>query len=378
MTSLGYGPVYSVVDRILKALASMPLKVYKKENQSRIVAKNHDQYDLIAQNPSPLYTSFNFRRSLFANYLLWGDGFAKIIRHHISGRPIEYQLLAPYDVEVYYNKSYNAIYYKLISTGEVILNEDMIHISDLNLNGLKGMSKIQLHKTGVSLGMSADVMGKKIMENGNFLGGIIEFEKTLTPEQLKKFRTSFKDVYGGMQYSGGVGVLDGGAKFKPLQYNMPLADAEYIQNRNFQMEDICRIFDYPIALMKGADKASYSSLEPIMTNYVQSNLMPAATMFEQELNRKIFRPNNKKYYTKLELKGLLRGDIKSRTEFYKVLLSSAAISPDEIRAAEDMPPIPGGKGKMFFIPANNLVPLDKINDYVDHLLTKKIKPNAKE
>lgn len=247
------------------------------------------------------------------------------------------------------------------------MDYDMIHISDLNLNGISGLSKISLHKDSIGLGMSATKMGKKIMENGNFLGGYLKYKQKLDIEQLKKYRETFSGTYTGMQNAGKIGALDQESEFVPLKYSMPLSDAEFIANREFQLEDIARIFNYPIPLLKGSKDSSYNSMEQVMINYVQSCLTPIVVMFEQELNRKIFRSNEiGKFYTKIELKGLLRGDLKTRTEFYKTMFSSAVMNPNEIRAAEDMSPIPGGD--KYFIPANNLVPLDKIDDYINSII----------
>jgi HK97 family phage portal protein len=364
--SLQFGAVYSVVDRISSTLASLPVNIYKKQGSARINANNHDQYVLLAKSPNRLYTSFAFRRALFANYELWGDGFAKIIRNAYTGRPIAYELLEPYKIEVYVTEDSGQkyIYYKNTETNEILMDYDMIHISDLNLNGLRGKSKIKLHAESIQLGLSATRMGRKLYENGMFLGGYLKYAKTLTPDQLQKYRESFANQYSGMQNAGKVGALDEGTTFEPLKYTMPLSDVSYIENRNFQIEDIARIFNYPIELLSGSKVAG--GLENIMINYVQSGLTPIAKMFEQELDRKIFRSNEvATHYTKIELNGLLRGDIKSRSEYYKMRFDTGSLSPNEIREYEDDDPIEGGD--QYFIPVNNLMPLTKTEEYFTKL-----------
>ncbi|MFZ1322263.1 MAG: phage portal protein [Ignavibacteria bacterium] len=363
-SSLSFGAIYSVVDRKSSTLASLPSKIYKKEGRSRLEASDHDQYVLLSKYPNRLYTSFAFKRTLFANYELWGDGFAKIIRNAYSGRPVAYELIEPYKIEVYIgvDAGQKYLYYKNTETDEIIFDYDMIHISDLNLNGLRGKSKIKLHAESIQVGMSATRMGRKLYENGLFLGGYLKYAKTLTTDQLNKYRSSFADTYSGMQNAGKVGALDEGTTFEPLKYTMPLSDVSYIETRNFQIEDIARIFNYPIELLSGSKAASFSSLENIMINYVQSSLTPIATMFEQELNRKIFRSNEiKDHYTKLELNGLLRGDIKSRSAYYKMRFDTGSMSPNEIRQYEDDDPVEGGD--QYFIPVNNLMPLNKTEEY---------------
>lgn len=378
-SSLSFGAIYSVVDRKSSTLASLPQKIYKKEGRARIDASDHDQYVLLAKNPNRLYSSFAFKRALFANYDLWGDGFAKIIRNGYSGRPIAYELIEPYRIEVYIgeDRGQKFLYYKDTESKEIIFDYDMIHISDLNLNGLRGKSKIKLHAESIQVGMSATRMGRKLYENGLFLGGYLKYAKTLTVDQLQKYRSSFADTYSGMQNAGKVGALDEGTTFEPLKYTMPLSDVSYIETRNFQIEDIARIFNYPIELLSGSKAASFSSLENIMINYVQSSLTPIATMFEQELNRKIFRSNEiKDHYTKLELNGLLRGDIKSRSEYYKMRFDTGSLSPNEIRQYEDDDPIEGGD--QYFIPVNNLMPLNKTEEYfsTDHKTDNKSDNNS--
>lgn len=374
-TSLSSGAVYSVVDRISSTLASLPLKIYKKQGSNRLDASDHDQHSLLAKNPNRLYSAYTFKRSLFANYELWGDGFAKIIRNAYSGRPIAYELIEPYKIEVYiadWGKE-KYLYYKNVESGEIIFDYDMIHISDLNLNGLRGKSKIKTHAESIGLGMSATKMGKKIFENGIFLGGYLKYGKTLTIDQLQKYRQSFAEQYSGMQNAGKVGALDEGTTFEPLKYTMPLSDVSYIENRNFQVEDIARIFNYPIELLSGSKAASFSSLENIMINYVQSCLTPIATLLEQELNRKIFRANEQNYYTKLELKALLRGDIQSRSNYFKMRFETGSMSPNEIREYEDETPIEGGN--QYFIPVNNLMPLTMVENYYKEEKKEKTETN---
>lgn len=365
-TSLSFGAIYSVVDRKSSTLASLPLNIYKKQGRARVNASDHDQYVLLAKNPNRLYSSFAFKRALFANYELWGDGFAKIIRNAYSGRPVAYELIEPYKIEVYVgeDRGQKFLYYKDTESKEIIFDYDMIHISDLNLNGLRGKSKIKLHAESIQVGMSATRMGRKLYENGLFLGGYLKYAKTLTVDQLQKYRSSFADTYTGMQNAGKVGALDEGTTFEPLKYTMPLSDVSYIETRNFQIEDIARIFNYPIELLSGSKAASFSSLENIMINYVQSSLTPIATMFEQELNRKIFRSTEiKDHYTKLELNGLLRGDIKSRSEYYLMRINTCSITGNEIRGLEEQDPIEGLDEVL--VPVNNLMPLSKINEYFD-------------
>ena len=362
--SLQSSAIYSIVDRKASTIASLPIKIVKKDGPKREMVDLHDQNYLLSKSPNSLYTAFIYWRTIIGNLELWGNAFSKITRNQVTGRPVQYTLWAPNAVEIILYKTQEQIVRKVYHnqiTNEFVDEDDILHFSDLSLDGLRGASKIQLHADLIHFDRSATRMGKNVFENGTFLGGYIKYPQTLNEGQLSKYRESFADVYSGMQNAGKVGALDGGSEFVPLKMTMPFSDIAYIENRNLTKEELAMIFNYPVELL-GHSKTTASSFEQIMIQYVTSSLTPMVTMIEQELNRKVFRQAEAiNHSVKFEMNGLLRGDTRARAEFYKTMFNIAGLSADEIRALENMSPIPGGD--QYFVQTNNLMPLDKVSDY---------------
>jgi HK97 family phage portal protein len=365
-SSMKSATVYSVVDRKTSTLAALPIKIERKTGKGRELDTAHDQYYLLTKQPHPNYTAYIFWRTMYANYLTMGDGFAKIWRNPVTSRPFQYELQDPADIDVYtYTRDdgQKAKYYKNNKTSEIIWPENMLHFSDLNLKGLRGFSKISLHASSIGYDMSATILGKKLFENGTFMGGYLKYPQVLDAATLKKYRESFNEIYSGMQNAGKVGALDGGSEYVPLKMSMPLSDIAFIESRNLQKEDIAMIFNYPVEMLSPQKSQSANGIEQVMIQYVMSSVTPFATMVEQELTSKIFRLSEPDYQVKIELKGLLRGDIKTRALFYDIRFKTGSLTPNEIRTLEDETLLPEPAADQAYIPVNNLVPLSMVNDY---------------
>ena len=367
VSALSSASVYAVISRKTSTLATLPIKFYTKSKNGRKEI-DHDQKKLLTQKPNNINTAFTFWRAFFANYELWGDGMAEI-RRNGGGRPVAYYLMLPYEWEV--TVKGGEIFYKHLKTGRVLDSMEVLHISDFNNDGLRGLSKITLHKEGIGIDVGAVKVGKSLYNKGTFLGGYIKYPNILTGDQLKKYRETFTDLYSGVDNAGRIGALDGGAEFVPFKLTMPLSDLAYIESRKLQREEIAMIFNYPIEFLSSDNPNSSTMLESIMINYVQSGLLPIVVMLEQELNNKVFKTTEQNNYIKIELKGLLRGDTKARAEYYDKMFKVAAISPNEIRALEDEEPIEGGDN--YFVAVNNLMPLKMVED---HFKNEKNKQNG--
>ncbi len=349
--SLGFSYVYTAASGISQDIASFDWGVFRKTDQGREEAFDHDQYDLIAKRPYFAYKAIDFRRAWVLNYLLTGDGYAIIIRNSRYGRPIGYRLVHKHNVTTYINYEERRLYYEVILENDQdggsaktveVLDRDMLHLSDLSFNGLTGHSRVSLMRSTLEIAKRADNTQTDVNKNGTFLGGVIQIDADLKPEQLRKFRESFQEVYGGSK--GEIAVLDAGAKFSPFGYSMSLADAEFITSRKFTGEEILRYFRYPNHMAMNLDgSATKSNMEAMAMEYVNYCLRPIVVAMEAEYNSKIFRRNkDKDCFVKGDLNSLLRGDIKSRMAMYEVMHKVGAMSANQILARESMNPIDNG------------------------------------
>ena len=359
--------VYAVIKVISESFAALPTKIYSKKNGKIQVERNHDQYQILKSNPSRLYTSFNFKRALAVQYLVFGNAYAKIIRNK-NGRPTSYRLLDPKSIMpflVELNDGSEDLYYKDWGSDKIIKSEDMIHLADLSTDPCLGVSRITQHAELLGMSKASLDFRNKLYANGLKLSGIVSYpvEAQVSNEQLRELRASFQGVYGGVQEGAKVAFLSQGAKFDPVKSSMNFADVQHIESEKFTRESILAIFLTPPGKI-GMGDAKYTNLEAMLTDFDKNVISPLCVSFEQELNRKIFRPSEQRtHYVKCIIDALSRADVNTRSEYFDRAIKSGQMTINEVRAYDDRNPIEGGDE--IYIPINNVFPLSKMDDYVN-------------
>lgn len=382
MSSLGASAVYSATKVIMGTISSLPFNVYKSVDGGQELAYSHDQYYLLKAEPNPLYTSYIFRGSLIMYYLLWGNGYAEIRRNEYD-RPLSYHIIPSWLVTPELSSDGLSVRYQIEGDGDqekrYIDGHNMIHLSDMNLDGVTGMSRISLARDSIAMYISGTRMGKDFYENGTHIGGWLEFQKKLKDEDKKSLSDTWSKVNGGLGNTGNTAILDQGTKYVPHKLTMPFSDMEYVESQKFQVADIARIFNLPPHKIGDLSKSSFSNIEQEQISYVENCIMPIAILLEQEFNRKIFRPKEKgRMFVKLEIKGLLRGDIQSRMEFYRSMWDRGIFSANDIRGLEDMNRIENGDNR--FVPLNFTTVENAINpvEEIKKEITKEINTDEGE
>lgn len=352
--------VYAAVNGISSDIASFKWAPYEKEGNTRKVARDHDQYELQTNRAYFAYNSTTWRKAWIANYLLTGDGFSEIIRDERTGRPVGYRLWHKKEIDIVINHKEERLVYRIVPENyREVDYMDMLHLSDLSLDGLFGLSKIGMARKSLEIASRSDSTQNNIQKNGTYLGGYIKIDSVLDSDQLKKYRESFKDVYGGT--SGEIAILDEGATFTPFSYSMTMADAEFITSRKFTGEEILRYFRYPAHMAGNLDRSTNNNIEQQALEYVNYTLRPIVIMMENEMNSKLFRKRDKgRYYIKGDLNSLLRGDIESRMKLYETLWKVGALSANDALALEDMNPVENGDLRYADL---NKVPVNMVEEY---------------
>lgn len=360
-SSLSFSAVWACVDAISSDLAMLPINIYERTDTGKRIAFDHLQFNLLKNEPHPLYTSFQFRKTLLAFALLWGNGYARIIRNESTMEVIAYRLRHYWNVSSFIVD--DEPWYKDHLTGDVIPGRDMIHLRGLSTDadGCKGKSPIQVHRETIGGGLAGSKFKNKFYQNGAHVSGVIQHPQKMSQPAHDRLSTSFSHNYSGMDNIGKVPILEEGAEFKNI--GMPLKDAQFVEGQKLSGTEVARIYRVPPHKIADLEKATFSNIEQQSIEYVLQALMPWANNLEQELNRKIFKENEKgRFYTKIELNGLLRGDNQSRAEFYNVMLTNGVFNRDDVRSLEDMNPIPGGD--IHLVPLN-MIPLSKVLTYYD-------------
>lgn len=347
--------VAACVRLISESIASLPLHVYRRGDTRERVSDSAIGR-LLHDEPNSLMSSFTFRETLAANTLLNGNGYAPIIRSR-GGDPLE--LLPVPTNRVAVRRSDSQLVYdvhlwndRMITVGQA----DMIHIPGLSFDGLIGMSPVRYAAQSIGLGMAAEQYGAAFFGNGSTPSGVISVkEQRLGADQIKAMRDSWYAAYGGVSNAQKTAVLFGGATFDRI--SIPPDEAQFIETRKFQISDIARWFRVPPHMIGDLERATFSNIEHQQLEFVMHTLRPWLVRMEQEFNRKLFptstdgRPGE--LYAEFSVDGLLRGDVKSRSDYYIRGRQWGWLSVNDIRRLENMEPVADGD---VYLQPLNMVP----------------------
>ena len=340
---------------LAEGVAQMPLRLYRSgSDDSKQPATEHPVYWLLYRRPNEWMTSFEFREVLTLHAALTGNGYAFINRLG-DGRIRELIPILPGNVTVEQAKDYTLSYRVRGGDGAEIATipwQNMLHLRGPSWDGFRGMNSVQLAAEAIGLSVATERAQGKLFANGARPGGILSTEQVLDEKQIQRIREAFAAAYSGSnQFK--TAVLDGG--FKYAQTTMTGVDAQQLESRKFQIEEICRFFRVYPAMIGYSDKAStYASVEQFFLAHVVHSLGPWIERWEQALSRDLLTDDELKsgLFPKFSVQGLLRGDARSRVEYYRGMWNVGAISPNEIRSLEELNPYEGGDE--FRVPLNTV------------------------
>ncbi len=347
--------VYACVRVIAETVASLPLGVYENTGDGTRKATDHQLYRLLHDEPNTEMTSFIIREVMLTHLLLWGNSYSQIIRtgrNRINGL---YPLL-PDRMTVDRDKNGLLTYTYATSTGATVVlsPEEVLHIPGLGFDGIMGYSPIALEKNAIGLGIASEEYGSKFFSNGARPSGILTHPNTV--KNPKALRESWNAAYGGSTNSGRVAILEEGMEFKPIA--IPNNEAQFLETRKFQVEEICRIFRVPPHLVCNLEHATFSNIEHQSIDFAVHTIRPWLVRIEQGMNRALFSDQEKgRFYVQFNIDGLMRGDYKSRMEGYAIGINNGFMSPNDVRSLENLNPIPASEGGDTYLVNGNMLPL---------------------
>ena len=355
--------VYSCVRILSEAIASLPVHVYKYNNSGgKEKALDHPLYFLLHDEPNPEMTSFAFRETLMTHLLLWGNAYAQIIRNG-KGDVIGLYPLMPDRMTVDRDEKGHLYYQYQMSQDDaqtmkgqtVILQpKDVLHIPGLGFDGLVGYSPIAMAKNAIGLAIAAEEYGSKFYANGAAPSGVLEHPGTL--KDPAKVRDSWNSAFGGSSNSHKVAVLEEGLKYTPISISPN--EAQFLETRKFQINEIARIFRVPPHMVGDLEKSSFSNIEQQSLEFVKYTLDPWVSRWEQNMMRSLFSADEKAtYFIKFNVDGLLRGDYQSRMNGYAIGRQNGWMSANDIRELENLDRIPTELGGDLYLVNGNLCKL---------------------
>ena len=355
--------VYSCVRILAEAIAGLPLHLYRyKKDGGKEKAIDHPLYLLLHDEPNPEMSSFVFRETLMTHLLLWGNAYAQIIRNGKNEVVALYPLMPnkmavdrDENGQLYYTYQRSNDEAATMTGSTVILKpSDVLHIPGLGFDGLVGYSPIAMAKNAIGMAIACEEYGAKFFANGAAPGGVLEHPGTIKDPQ--RVRESWQSTFGGSGNANKIAVLEEGMKYTPI--GISPEQAQFLETRKFQINEIARIFRVPPHMVGDLEKSSFSNIEQQSLEFVKYTLDPWVIRWEQSLMRALLALDEKtEYFIKFNLEGLLRGDYQSRMNGYAIARQNGWMSANDIRELENQDRIPAEEGGDLYLINGNMLPM---------------------
>ena len=361
--------VYGCVRILAEAIAGLPLHLYRyKDGGGKEKAVDHSLYRLLHDEPNPEMTSFVFRETLMTHLLLWGNAFAQIVRNGL-GEVIGLYPLQPNRMSVGRDLGTKALYYEYQTSWDEPAGEyktirltpaDVLHIPGLGFDGLVGYSPIAMARNAIGLAQATEDYGASFFANGAAPGGVLEHPGTI--KDPSRVRESWQQTFGGAKNGNKVAVLEEGMKYTPISVSPE--QAQFLETRKFQLNEIARIFRIPPHMIGDLEKSSFSNIEQQSLEFVKYTLDPWVIRWEQAITKTLLSAREKQQlFVKFNVEGLLRGDYQSRMEGYAVARQNGWMSANDIRELENLDRIDEADGGDLYLVNGNMLPLDMAGAY---------------
>lgn len=320
-------------------------------------------------------TSFIFRETMMNHLLLWGNAYAQIIRNgqgKITGlyplMPDRMDVNRAANGEIYYTytRNYDDYQAKNKSKQVILLSDEVLHIAGLGFDGLIGYSPIAMAKNAIGLSMAAEQYGATFFKNDATPGGVLEHPNVVKdPERLRK---SWQSQFSGSN-NHSIAVLEEGMTFHQL--SIPPDQAQFLDTRKFQLDEIARIFRVPPHMVGDLDRSTFSNIEQQSLEFVKYTLNPWCIRWEQAMNQQLLSADDqRKFFVKFNVDGLLRGDYESRMNGYAIGRQNGWLSANDIRELEDLNRIPADEGGDQYLVNGNMLPLNQAGNFYNTQTTK--------
>ena len=340
---------------IAEGLAQVPFKLFQADGEERVAAIAHPLYELIALRPNALQTSFEFREQIGLHLVFCGNAY--VLKNRLpSGRIVELLPFEPQQVTVK-RGALRPDFEVRTDDGQVIRvpGEDMWHLRGPSWNGWMGLDGVKLAREAIGLSLATEEHGGRLFSNGAAVAGVLSTEQSLNEQQRKDLRESWERTQGGSANAFKTAVLWGGMKWEPRALQSD--QAQFLETRRFQVEEVCRHFRVMPIMVGYSDKSStYASAEQMFIAHVVHTLGPWCRRLEQSADANLLTERERRdgFYTRFMLQALLRGTAVDRADYYTKLYGIGAINPNEIRALEEMNPYEGGE--QYRVPLNMVDP----------------------
>ncbi|USK43729.1 phage portal protein [Cytobacillus oceanisediminis] len=340
--------IFSVISRLSNTLSSLPIKLY--QNYDLIMNKASD---VVINNPNPNMTSFECFNKIEVSRNETGNGYAVIMRD-IRMQPEQFLPIDSSYVTPILNVDDGELWYQVIGNDGTyyIHNMNMFHVKHITGNSRwAGISPLNVLKNTLEYDKAVQEFSLSEMQKKDSF--TLAYQANVDKDKRQQIIDDFRRFY---SENGGILFKEPGVEIDPIERKYFASDT--LASEKITRSRVANVFNVPVSFLNDGEGQGFSSNEQMMIQFVQMTLTPIVRQYEQELNRKLLTPADRKagFYFKFNLGGLLRGDTAARTQFYQMMIRSSGMKPDEVRQLEDLPPV-GGKASELWI-SGDMYPLE--------------------
>lgn len=348
--------VWSCVRILAETIGALPLAVYRDTGNGNAEKVDHPVSDILAGSPNADMTSTEYREAKVTNLCLRGNTYS-LKETNGKGDVISLYPLLSAHVDPQ-RRPNGEIEYKVMENGKPVYypREKIWHVKGFGSSGLMGYSPIGYVRQAMGLALATEEFGARFFGQGAKPSGVVSIPQWLKEDERKIARDNIQNVYTGLPNAQKVVLLEGGMTYEAV--TMPLEDAQFLQTRQFQLDEICRIFRVPPHMVANLERATFSNIEHLSQEFVMFTLMPYLARFEQAASKWLFTAKDRsKFFLRFNFEGLLRADAQGRAQFYSQMLQNGVYSRNEVRAKENMNRV---EGLDDYTVQTNMTPVDKL------------------
>lgn len=358
-TSMKYSAVFACFRVLAETFASVPIFEYKKiDDSDREKSNDTGLYDILHNAANTEMSAYNLKEALMYQLCAGGNAVARRLYNNAGGiaglYPLEWQR-----VEITRDKVTNSLIYKYnrgAGNRETYPRSDVLHIPGPSMNGVTGMSIIEYATSAIRLGVTYENFGQRYFENSAMPSGIFKSPGVLKDDAYKRLKEDLKTKYQNMSSKGEPILAEDGLDFTPFE--LKLVDAQIIESKKLQIEDICRFCRVPLHLVQNLDKATNNNIEHQSLEFVMYTMLPHFKRAEECINAQLLTPvqRNDGYYFEFNINALIRGDLKSMYEAFAIGRQWGWLAVNDIRRMLNMNSIPNGD---FYLQPMNMIEAGK-------------------
>lgn len=316
-------------------LASLPCPLYRRlSDDDRERATDHPKYNIVQNRPNKNHTRFMCFSIIEANRNIYGDGFA-FVDYAANNRILSVNPLKSGNMTVEMIAGELVYTYKTAEQNVRIPRDVVLHFPGLNFDGVRSQSPVDACRDAIGLAMATEEFASRYFSNGHRWGGVLSHPGELKADGMQNLRESLAKVGKGIANAHNPLILEEGMTWAPTA-NKP-EEAQSREHKEDTVREIGRLFSIPPHMLGVEHSEPRSNVEQESLEFVIYTMGPIATLWEQELNRKLLSESEQKeYYFEFLFDGLLRGDAKTRAEVQSLKVNNGLMTRNEARRMENL------------------------------------------